>query len=123
MAKEINEFDIKVDDCVGEIRIADSVVANIAVIAAKEADGVADTVTTTANELMTKVGMKSTAKGVRVEISEESVSVDLALIMKYGYNIPSTCKMVQEKVKSAIESMTGLTVNDVNIRIAGMNIQ
>lgn len=123
MAKEINEFDIKVDDCAGEIRIADSVVANIAVIAAKEADGVADTVTTTANELMTKVGMKSTSKGVRVEISEESVAVDLALIMKYGYNIPSTCKMVQEKVKSAIENMTGLTVSDVNIRIAGMNIQ
>ena len=53
-------------------RIADSVVANIAVIAAKEADGVADTVTTTANELMTKVGMKSTAKGVRVVVSENA---------------------------------------------------
>lgn len=111
-----------VDEVMGEVRIADSVVANIALLAAKETEGVFDTVGNAANEIMTKVGMKSASKGVRIVIIDSVVSVDLALIMQYGYNIPTTCKKVQEKVKNAIENMTGLEVNDVNIRISGMNI-
>ena len=107
----------------GEVRIADSVVANIALLAAKETEGVFDTVGNAANEIMTKVGVKSASKGVRVEIIDSVVSIDLALIMQYGYNIPNTCKKVQDKVKNSIENMTGLEVSDVRIRIAGINIQ
>lgn len=110
-------------EVLGEVRIADSVVANIALLAAKETEGVFDTVGTAANEIMTKVGVKSASKGVRVEIVDSVVSIDLALIMQYGYNIPNTCKKVQEKVKNSIENMTGLEVSDVRIRIAGINIQ
>lgn len=110
------------NEVMGEVRIADSVVANIALLAAKETEGVFDTVGNAANEIMTKVGVKSASKGVRVEIAEGIVSVDLALIMQYGFNIPNTCKKVQDKVKNAIENMTGLKVDDVNIRISGINI-
>lgn len=110
------------NEVMGEVRIADSVVANIALLAAKETEGVFDTVGNAANEIMTKVGVKSASKGVRVEIAEGIVSVDLALIMQYGFNIPNTCKKVQDKVKNAIENMTGLKVGDVNIRISGINI-
>ncbi len=53
----------------------------------------------------------------------KAVRIDLALIMEYGYNIPTTSRKVQERVKSAIENMTGLEVSDVNIRIAGVNMQ
>lgn len=109
------------DEVIGEVRIADSVVANIAVLAAKETEGVFETVGNAANEIMTKVGVKSASKGVRVVIIDGVVSVDLALIMQYGYNIPSTCKKVQDRVKNAIENMTGLEVADVNIRISGIN--
>lgn len=120
----INEKSVSLsNEVMGEVRIADSVVANIAVLAAKETEGVFDTVNNAANEIMTKVGMKSAAKGVRVAIVDGVVTVDLALIMQYGYNIPSTCKSVSEKVKNSIENMTGLTVDDVNIRIAGVNVQ
>ena len=111
------------NEVLGEVRIADSVVANIALLAAKETEGVFDTVGNAANEIMTKVGVKSASKGVRVEIIDSVVSIDLALIMQYGYNIPNTCKKVQEKVKNSIENMTGLEVSDVRIRIAGINIQ
>lgn len=111
------------DEVLGEVRIADSVVANIALLAAKETEGVFDTVGNAANEIMTKVGVKSASKGVRVEIIDSVVSIDLALIMQYGYNIPNTCKKVQDKVKNSIENMTGLEVSDVRIRIAGINIQ
>ena len=110
------------NEVLGEVRIADSVVANIALLAAKETEGVFDTVGNAANEIMTKVGVKSASKGVRVEIIDSVVSIDLALIMQYGYNIPNTCKKVQDKVKNSIENMTGLTVADVNIRVAGVDM-
>lgn len=110
------------NEVMGEVRIADSVVANIAILAAKETEGVFDTVGNAANEIMTKVGVKSASKGVRVEIIDGVVNVDLALIMQYGFNIPNTCKKVQDKVKNSIENMTGLKVDDVNIRISGINI-
>lgn len=111
------------EEIMGEVRIADSVVANIAVLAAKETEGIFDTAGTAADEIMTIVGVKSAFRGVRIEIVDGVVGVELALIMQYGYNIPTTCKKVQDKVKNAIENMTGLEVADVNIRISGMNIQ
>ncbi|MCR4922544.1 MAG: Asp23/Gls24 family envelope stress response protein [Lachnospiraceae bacterium] len=122
MAKDIEKENYKTAESVdGEIRIADDVVANIAAIAATEVEGVASTVGNLTNELMSKVGMGSAKKGVNVEVEDSVVSVRMALIMKYGYNIPVTSKKVQERVKSAIESMTGLEVSDVAIRISGID--
>jgi len=66
--------------------------------------------------------MKNLSKGVKIDVSSNSVAVDLSLTMEYGYSIPNTSRQVQEKVKSAIENMTGLTVSEVNIRISGVNI-
>ena len=74
------------------------------------------------NELVGKLGMKNLSKGVKVDVTEEHVSVDLSLNIKYGFHIPDVCSRVQERVKSAIENMTGLTVLDVNIRIAGVSL-
>lgn len=110
------------EDVYGEVRIADEVVANIAGLAAKEIDGVASIANNLTNELMSKVGVNTKKKGVKVEIIEDVVSVELALVMEYGYNIPSTCKKVQDKVKSSIETMTGLEVSDVHIRIVGIDM-
>ena len=70
------------------------------------------------NELVGKLGMKILSKGVKVDVTEEHVSVDLSLNIKYGYNIPEVSERVQERVKSAIENMTGLTVLDVNVKIS-----
>jgi uncharacterized alkaline shock family protein YloU len=72
---------------------------------------------------MGKVGVKSLTKGVKVDVFENTVVVDLAIMVEYGYNIPAISQKVQQKVKSAIENMTGLEVTDVNIRIAGVNMQ
>ena len=105
-----------------EVRIADEVVAIIAGLAATEVDGVDSMAGNITNELVGKLGMKNLSKGVKVDVTEEHVSVDLSLNIKYGYNIPDVSERVQDRVKSAIENMTGLTVLDVNIRIAGVNI-
>lgn len=109
-------------DKIGEVRIADEVVAIIAGLAATEVEGVDSMAGNITNELVGKLGMKNLGKGVKVDVSEEHVSVDLSLNIRYGYNIPSVSEQVQEKVSAAIENMTGLTVLDVNIKIAGVNM-
>lgn len=113
---------LKKDEDTGVVQIADDVVAMIASLAATEVEGVSAMAGTITNELMSKVGMKNLTKGVRVDVLEGNVTVDLALTMEYGYNILSTCQQVQTKVKNAIENMTGLACTDVNIRIAGVRV-
>ena len=117
-----NTHKVYENDTIGEVRIADEVVAIIAGLAATEVDGVDSMAGNITNELVGKLGMKILSKGVKVDVIEEHVSVDLSLNIKYGYNIPEVSERVQERVKSAIENMTGLTVLDVNVKIAGVNM-
>lgn len=117
-----NTYKIHENGKVGEVQIADEVVAIIAGLAATEVEGVASMSGNITNELVGKLGMKNLSKGVKVEVTAEAVSIDLTLALEYGYSIPKTSRIVQEKVKLAIENMTGLTVSEVNIRIAGVNI-
>lgn len=122
MGKEIDQktLVLKADEEKGQVQIADDVVAMIASLAATEVDGVNALSGNITNELMSKVGVKKLTKGVKVDVLEGNVTVDLAVTMTYGYNIPATCAKVQDKVKAAIENMTGLTCSDVNIRIVGV---
>ncbi|QHQ62772.1 Asp23/Gls24 family envelope stress response protein [Anaerocolumna sedimenticola] len=118
-----NTYQIHAESNVGEVQIADEVVATIAGLAATEVEGVAAMSTNITKELVSKLGMKNLSKGVKIDVSSDSVSVDLSLTLEYGYSIPNTSRQVQEKVKSAIENMTGLTVSEVNVRISGVNIE
>ena len=110
-------------DQIGEVQIADEVVAIIAGLAATEVEGVDSLAGNMSNELIGKLGMKNLSKGVKVDVTEEHVSVSISMNIKYGFSIPTVCEKVQDKVKSAIENMTGLTVLDVNIKIAGVNVE
>ena len=74
------------------------------------------------NELVSKLGMKNLSKGIRVEVSEGVVNVEVALNISYGYAIPEVSAKVQERVKNAIENMTGLEVAGVNVRIASVDM-
>lgn len=117
-----NTYKIHENGKVGEVQIADEVVAVIAGLAATEVKGVASTGGNVTNDLAGKFGKKNLSKGVKVSVSPDSVSVDMALTLDYGYGVLETAKQVQEKVKLAIENMTGLQVKEVNVRIAGVNI-
>ena len=100
MAKdERNIYTIQNDASKGEIKIADEVVAIIAALAATEVEG------------------------VKVDVLEGIVTVSLALNLKYNYSIVEVSARVQEKVKNAIENMTGLEVADVNIKVAGVEME
>lgn len=119
---EQNTYVLQEDDEFGTVKIADDVVAIIAGLAATEVKGVVAMAGNISNELMSKMGVKNLAKGVKVEVTGKCVKADLALIVEYGYNIPAVSQKVQEKVKSTVENMTGLEVTDVNVRIAGVNM-
>ena len=106
----------------GQVQIADEVVAIIAGLAATEVEGVASMAGNITNELVSKLGKKSLSKGIRVKVEDGIVSVNVALNIAYGYSVPKTCKKVQEKVKAVIENMTGLEVEKVDIQIANVSI-
>ena len=124
MAKdERNIYTIQNDAGKGEVKIADEVVAIIAALAATEVEGVASMAGNITNELISRLGMTNLSKGVKVDVLEGVVTVSLTLNLKYNYSVVEVSGKVQEKVKNAIENMTGLEVADVNIKVAGVEME
>ena len=105
---ERNTYTIHQDPNLGEVKIADEVVAIIAALAATEVEGVASMAGNITNDLIARLGMKNLSRGVKVDVLEGIVTVSLALVLKYGYNIMDVSAKIQEKVKAAVENMTGL---------------
>lgn len=124
MAKdEKNTYTIQNEASLGGVKIADEVVAIIAALAATEVEGVASMAGNITNEVIGKLGIKNLSKGVKVDVLEGVVTVSLALNIKYNYSIVDVTGKVQEKVKNAVENMTGLEVADVNIKVAGVEME
>ena len=111
---------VKKDSSLGAIRIADEVVSIIAGLAATEVDGIAGMSGGIAGGIAEMLGRKNFAKGVKVEVGEKEAAVDLFIIVKYGVRIPDIALAVQENVKQAIETMTGLSVVEVNVHVQGV---
>ena len=120
---EKNTYTIQNEASLGEVKIADEVVAIIAALAATEVEGVASMAGNITNEVIGKLGIKNLSKGVKVDVLEGVVTVSLALNIKYNYSIVEVTGKVQEKVKNAVENMTGLEVADVNIKVAGVEME
>ena len=105
---------------VGSVRIADEVVGIISGLAATEISGVAGMSGGLVGGIAEMLGKKNLSKGVKVEVGEKEAAVDLYIIVEYGVRIPDVALRVQENVKKAIESMTGLDVVEVNIHVQGV---
>lgn len=103
-----------------DIRIADEVVGVIAGIAATEVDGVAGMSGGIVGGISEMLGKKNLSKGVKVEVGSKEAAIDLYILVEYGVRIPDVAQRVQENVKQAVESMTGLDVIEVNIHIQGV---
>lgn len=121
MAENNRTFQIKADEN-GEVKVSEEVVAIIAGLAATEVEGVSSMAGNITNELVSKLGLKNLSKGIFVEVMDEEIKVDVALNIAYGYSIPEISTKVQEKVKSAVETMTGLQVAIVNVRVASVDM-
>ena len=111
---------IELDDGSGEVRISDEVIAIIAGLAASEVEVVASMAGNVTRDLIERLGVKSLSRGVRILVSENAVKAALNVNLKYGYSVPDTCAQIQDKVKTAIETMTGLHVTEVNIKIVNV---
>lgn len=126
MTKEFEDrganYTVSENNNIGEVKISDEVVAIVAGLAATEVEGVVSLAGNITNDMVAKLGIKNLAKGVKVYVNEQTVSVSLVVNIKYGTSIPSVSATIQEKVKSAVETMTGLDVSEVNIKISGVNI-
>ena len=123
MAEDRKGLKIK-EDGLGEVQIAEEVITIIAGLAATEVEGVCSMGGNITKELVSRLGMKNLSKGVRVEVTEEGkIEVFVTINIAYGYAIPAVSGNVQEKVKTAIENMTGLEVSGVNVRIADVDMK
>lgn len=110
------------EESVGNIRISADVVSTIAGIATTELEGVAGMYSSFAGGIAEKLGAKKNpSKGVKIDMTEETVSIDLYIVVDYGVRIPELSWEIQENVKNNVETMTGLTVEKVNIHIEGVS--
>ncbi len=111
---------IEINDGFGKAIIADEVIAIIAGLAASEVEGVASMAGNATRELIEKLGVKSLSKGIKLQVENDQVRVAMNVNLRYGYSVPDTSAEIQEKVKTAIETMTGLEVAEVNIKITNV---
>ena len=99
----------------GQIKISNDVVSTIAWIAALEVEGV-ESSQSIADKLLKNYGVK-------IQLEEEVVTVDIMVVVKFGFAIPDVAFKVQENVKNAVETMTGLDVSQVNIHVQGVSFK
>jgi len=125
MNDNIHEIQEIMPECIedtGKIRITDDVVAVIAGVAATDVPGVAGMSGGIVGDVAEILGRKNLTKGVKVEVGQIEAAIDLYVIVEYGYRIPEVSWQIQEKVKESVETMTGLSVVEVNIHVQGVNI-
>ena len=106
----------------GNVKISDDVVAIIAGVAATEIPGVTSMSGGITGGFSEMLGMKNLSKGVKVELKDNDVAIDVFIIVEYGKNISEIGKNVQQNVKNSVETMTELNVVEVNVNIQGVNI-
>ena len=116
---EQNVMGLETNEEVDQVQIADDVIAVVAEIATLEVDGIVAT-TAGKGDFMQALSGKKRPKGVKVEVAEDEVFIDLGVV-KYGAKIQKICKEAQEKVKNSVETMTGLNVVSVNIHVVGVH--
>ena len=107
-------------DELGNIHISEEVLAVIAAAAATEVEGVGSLAANLGTDIAELLGKKNLSKGIHITVEEESVRVDLSILIKYGYTIIDVAKAGQEAVDAAVENTTGLTVESVNVTVAGV---
>ncbi|MDR6224652.1 Asp23/Gls24 family envelope stress response protein [Desmospora profundinema] len=107
----------------GKVEIAPEVIQIIGGLAAIQVEGVAGTSGGVVDDINQFLGRKNPKHGIKVELGEDELEVAVSIIVHYGHHVPDVAVEVQQQVKGAIESMTGLTVNKVLIRVVEVKIE
>jgi len=107
----------------GAVHIAEEVIASVTSLAACEVDGVASLVTADGAQISDLVSKRGLARGVKLVIADDTVIVDVYILVKYGSNVRNAAQKVQDNIKRTLESMTGMTVNAVNVHVSGISLK
>ena len=107
----------------GQIQISDEVISIIAGTAAAETEGVSLPYSAPVSSVKGFFGKKNQSKGVKVTVEENTALIEIEVVVKFGINIKNACEEVQQKVKNAVETMTGLTVSGVNINVTAIMVE
>lgn len=118
-----NELSINAPQDIGEIKISADVITVIAHKVASEVEGVSGMSSGIADNISSVLGRKPTSKGVKVELSDKDVVIDFYITVDYGARIPDVAWRIQERVKSSVESMSGMHVNSINIHVQGVSFE
>ena len=118
--------DVKLDENPnGTVSFATEVVATIAGLAATEVEGVASMSSQSSGfaDMFSRKNSRNFTKGVRIDLDNNKVTVDITIIVEYGSPVPDVARSIQENVKKAIETMTGLRVVEVNVHVQGVKFE
>lgn len=107
----------------GSINISEDVVAKIAAHAVLEVDGVAGMFSSKGGEIVERLGKKSTSKGVKIQLDEAGITVDVYVVFKLDFAVNDVAAKIQENVISALEPVTGFKVNAVNVNVCGIALK
>lgn len=117
ISEEVNETDVN------GVKIANEVVAIIAGVATSEVQGVAGMSGGIVGGISEILGKKNFSKGIKVDVDGNQTSIEIYIIVEYGVRIPDVAWVLQNKVKTAVEEMTGLNVVKVNIHVQGVKVE
>lgn len=118
--------DVKLDENPdGTVSFATDVVATIAGLAATEVEGVSSMSSPSSGlaDMFNRKNSRNFTKGVRIDLNGNMVTVDITIVVEYGSPVPDVARGIQENVKKAIETMSGLTVHSVDVHVSGVSFE
>ncbi|WP_017727015.1 Asp23/Gls24 family envelope stress response protein [Halalkalibacterium ligniniphilum] len=107
----------------GKVEISPEVIEVIAGIAASEVDGVATMRGNFASGVAERLGRKNHGKGVKVDLSEDGIIVDVSVVVTYGVSVPEVAKKIQTNIKQALQTMTAIELESINVHVVGVQFE
>ncbi len=120
MAKQI--LNVSENTELGKIEIAPEVIEVITGIAASEVEGISEMRGSFASDVVERFGKKSHGKGVKVELTEDGIAIDLYVVIKFGVSIPKVAEMLQTNIRQSLKNMTALDTKEINVHVVGIQM-
>ncbi|NIK12411.1 Asp23/Gls24 family envelope stress response protein [Alkalibacillus almallahensis] len=122
--EENHLLNVSDDQSLGRVEIAPEVIEVIAGIAANEISGVANMRGNIASNVSERLGKKKQhGKGVKVELTEEGIEIDVFTVLDYGVSIPKVTEKIQENIRTTLKNMTALEILEINVHVVGIQIE
>lgn len=112
----------------GSVYFASDVISTIAGLALTEIEGIANIIKYNGlrndkNSKKNAINIKSLTKGIKADVKDNKVSLSITGVIEYGYSVPEVCRAIQENVKKTVETMTGMTVENVDVHITSLSVE